>query len=676
MQQIALYIEGQRLDLFEDESLSITDSIQNIRDIGKLFTPFSTQFSLPASKTNNNIFKHYYNADVIDGFDARFKVDAEITVNGITYKTGRLKLNTVSLKNNVAYAYKVVFYGNIVALADKLGEDMLEDLSFLYNFGVRYNYTNVKEYLANGFDKTVDGEVFTDAVVIPLITHTQRLFYDEAESPVTQNNLFNGGTNPTGVSYRELKPAIRIDIIIKAIEEEYGITFSDDFFSASNVDYYNLYMWLHRAKGDVYERIEGLLTDRIDTLPTTTWNGVSFNGISFTINDIFTYGAQRYTLDLSINTSVSNNYTIIIKRGSQIIFRTNELTGTGVSTLVIPDLILNQNGTYTIDVEAENPITLSGNINLERLHYYDATVNQNFAIGSFSLLDDYSFVVNQQIPKMKVIDFLSGLFKTFNLTAYEQNGVIVVRSIDDFFSEGVDYDITRYIDVMESEISSSSLYKQINFDFKGTKSLQADKHNELFKYNWGGVEYIADEQIEGTVYKIESPFEHMKYERLVNGDSTTFTTIQWGWSTDNLNEDGTASPYLGSPLLFYPIRLTGTPLRINDGSVYDSISTYHIPSNSISITDSFSLHFNAEVNEYSLQVMTNTIFEKYYRSYLEDIFDPKRRIYNYKCYLPIWLTLKYKMNDRFVISGRRFKINSIGIDLKNGMTNLELINEV
>ena len=49
-----------RADLFEDESITITDSLLNVKDISKVFTPFSQQFNLPASKLNNKLFRHYY----------------------------------------------------------------------------------------------------------------------------------------------------------------------------------------------------------------------------------------------------------------------------------------------------------------------------------------------------------------------------------------------------------------------------------------------------------------------------------------------------------------------------------------------------------------------------------------------------------------------------------------
>jgi hypothetical protein len=59
MQVTQLYINNQRVDLFDDENISLTQTIQNVRDIEKVFTDFSKSFTIPASKTNNKIFKHY-----------------------------------------------------------------------------------------------------------------------------------------------------------------------------------------------------------------------------------------------------------------------------------------------------------------------------------------------------------------------------------------------------------------------------------------------------------------------------------------------------------------------------------------------------------------------------------------------------------------------------------------
>ena len=58
---IVLYVDGTRVDMFKDETINVTSTIQNVKDIAKIFTDFSQSFSLPASKVNNKLFKHYYN---------------------------------------------------------------------------------------------------------------------------------------------------------------------------------------------------------------------------------------------------------------------------------------------------------------------------------------------------------------------------------------------------------------------------------------------------------------------------------------------------------------------------------------------------------------------------------------------------------------------------------------
>ena len=46
----------------------------------------------------------------------------------------------------------------------------------------------------------------------------------------------------------DLKPAITVKVILKAIEEQYGITFKkSEFLDSAAMT--NLYLWLHREKG-------------------------------------------------------------------------------------------------------------------------------------------------------------------------------------------------------------------------------------------------------------------------------------------------------------------------------------------------------------------------------------------------------------------------------------------
>jgi hypothetical protein len=57
---VGVFIEGVQVELFNDEQINVTSSVQNISDISKVFTDFSQSFTVPASPHNNEIFEHFY----------------------------------------------------------------------------------------------------------------------------------------------------------------------------------------------------------------------------------------------------------------------------------------------------------------------------------------------------------------------------------------------------------------------------------------------------------------------------------------------------------------------------------------------------------------------------------------------------------------------------------------
>ena len=82
--KVQLYIKNDsgdydRVDLYSDETIELTSKIQDLRDIGKIFTDFTQSFNVPASDTNNKIFRHFYNFNITGGaFDSRKKREAII----------------------------------------------------------------------------------------------------------------------------------------------------------------------------------------------------------------------------------------------------------------------------------------------------------------------------------------------------------------------------------------------------------------------------------------------------------------------------------------------------------------------------------------------------------------------------------------------------------------------
>ncbi len=285
-----LYINNQRVEIFEDESLSLNQTIQDIRDVSKVFTDFSKPFNLPASKENNKIFKHYYRFNLATGtsFDARKKVPARIELNTIPFKEGLLRLEGVSIEDNNPKSYKVTFFGNTVTLKDTLREDEINSLNWLDNFNTTYSASQVLNLLTseNGLGGsagvTVDdlgtNVTYYKPVICPLISNSARLYMDGGIAVPYQNadgsdNLELGGNlAPTessippatgftaddvhGVYFEDLTYAIPVHLIVRAIQNQYtSIRFSDDFFSLTNgpEGYKKLYMLCQNTEGRQFE---------------------------------------------------------------------------------------------------------------------------------------------------------------------------------------------------------------------------------------------------------------------------------------------------------------------------------------------------------------------------------------------------------------------------------------
>jgi len=687
MQTIELYIEGQRVDMFKDESVSLTQSIQNIKDISKVFTDFSKTFTLPASKTNNKIFKHYYNFDIENGFDARTKKDAIIELNHLPFRNGKIKLEGVDLKNNVAHTYKITFFGSTIVLKDILGEDKLSSLSSLNALSETYSPTDIETGLKR--NPTIND------VVVPLITHTKRLFYDSttghAHGDLYSGNLYyeSGNGHEHGVAWNELKYALRIHNIIEAIQSEYSeIIFSDDFFVDTNERYYKLFMWLHRKKGDVGAGTQVTeYTSLIDGW-TTDIGLVSrmINNSTFKIVDT---GISVGNFTLTLTRATTQPYDISILKDGLPIYTQSNITSTNKVINLVSSA--QDNAEYEVVLKYENAISFS-----DIVWTYSAETDpgffetDTFRTNSFSVLEIFEFIITEQIPEMKIIDFLTGLFKMFNLTAYvERNtNIIKVLTLDDFYANYNSYNISKYIDVEKSSVNVALPYKEVSFSYEDTESFLAANHNQLFGQEWAEESYNGGSNLDGGLYKVKLPFSHMKYERLIDVNDNSTTTIQWGYSVDD-NQDS----YIGKPLLFYPVLN-----NIQDGGVNEGISfvnavdsegvyTSHkeitgsivMPSNAVSFsssTNTANINFKAEQNEYWGSNYSNTLFKEYYQNYIISVFNQSNRLTKVTAYLPLNVLLNYTLSDRFIINGHSYKINTITTNLETGKSQLELLNDL
>ena len=681
MQVVELYISNTRVDLFKDESVTITDTITNAKDVAKVFTAFSQQFSLPASSTNNQIFKHYYNWDINNGFDARVRVSAILKLNGVDFKKGKVKLNSVAMKDNKAYSYKVVFYGETITLNDILGGDKLSNLDSLDSLNLNYNATNIQSKL--------QADPSTTDIIAPLITHTKRLYYNSGENLPDTGNLFNhtgSGSHLHGVLFSDLKYAVRIHRIILAIQSQYNINFSNDFFNTTNEPYYNLFMWLHRKSGSVGigEQLPGFNPQNVTgwSLASGTWGSIT-NASALTVSSTFqNYINTDTLLQLSVAPSNSTEYTLLIYRDGQLIQLANHTGNVTLST--------NQSGgAFGLPNEAAGVYTVGLFVTVATTFNFTWTVRNNdgtgvvtdtFGLTGFSAANAFEFIIKLQTPDITIISFLTGLFKMFNLVAYvKDNGSIYVDTLDNFYATSTTYDITKYIDVNTSSVDVALPYKEIKFGYKGLKTFLASQYEQLNVQQWGTESYSTSLNLDGGTYKVEAPFEHMMFERLLDIQDTsgqTITTAQWGYSVNDNQQS-----YIGSPLLFYPILQSGagttTIVFLSSPTVKVPLTSYIVPSNSVALsaaTSTANINFSNEFNEYTTtNDFTGTLYQNYYSTYIENLFKENSRLVKYTAFLPLSIILNYTLADVLVINGQQFRINSLNINLTNNKSQIELI---
>ena len=178
---IRLYIQNtkgqfENIDLYEDENISIVDSIQDVKDIKKIFNVFSRDFKVRASYENNKKFKHYYNLNIDNGFDGRKKTKALMTIGGNDYRVGYLRLIDVILKDNKVDSYKLSFQGETVSLKDIIKDDKLKDLDFteiVFDNTPEKRVEGIRDGLYSGGNVSFDddgNQLYPDVIFVPIFS--------------------------------------------------------------------------------------------------------------------------------------------------------------------------------------------------------------------------------------------------------------------------------------------------------------------------------------------------------------------------------------------------------------------------------------------------------------------------------------------------------------------------
>jgi hypothetical protein len=640
-----IYVDGiaKRIELFEDEKISITSSVQDIADVSKAKTDFTQSFTIPASTTNNEIFKHWYESSIDGGFDQRIKYDGFIEIDTQTFRSGGFALNDVKYKNGMLDAYNIVFYGNAKSIKDLFKEDKLASLDFS---SLNHSFTSA-EVLSR-----IGGT--TGFIAYPLFANDRLYDYNTGGSDDITNNAGS-------IKWNSLFPAVKVSKILDFIETKYGVRFEGAFLDY--IQFNKLWMLFKNA-----ESFSQKLTP-LKVNFTTKNPALTDREVNLTTDEIGFDGSGYRNVKLQITTTSTQPYDILI-------YKNNALHGsyTGVignsSDIFISEFITTQsiNNKFSLAIQGPAGMSFTSSLTYRKgtspsVSYIASGTTQT--IGSTIDIASYT-------PDLKVIDFFTGLIKMFNLVIIPKSETTFeLIPLELYYNNGTFRDISANVISDDIEIKKTSMYKNINFKYQDSENILNNAFNNLFlstrNYGYGNLSYEQIDSLESGTFSVELPFENALYER--KSDSN-FQTITFK------NKD--LSNYVPKPLLMYDNgREDVSPdIRIDlTTGGYSNISSYRRFSNDINNGVLMSLNWGEEVSSWFLSSSVNGLYKRHYENYIGNVFDIKSRLYIIKAYFNPVQLVNIKLNDRIIIRDKKYTINKMTTDLTTGEVTFELLTD-
>ena len=294
-----LIARGTELDLFQDETIFLSNNVTGLFDLGKLPSDFTRQITIPGTKKNNDFFQHVYDISIDEPylFQTNTKVIAQFDFDGFYVSQGYMQLERVNLlENKYIESYEVSIFGLLSSFKRDLQSITLNEVSSFnkYNHefsmdaittswsgssydGSPYDASALPPYNTRAFTSSLDGHNLGGEIVYMLTDSGKQHAY-QASLP---NNLF-GIDNTEGLLVsQDFKPAMRLDRVIDAIFDETNYTYESTFLSESRFD--NTYVLLDR--GLKYPVIDGV---DLETAGQIEVGPISGSSVPLTLSDAVT----------------------------------------------------------------------------------------------------------------------------------------------------------------------------------------------------------------------------------------------------------------------------------------------------------------------------------------------------------------------------------------------------
>lgn len=725
-------LDYERLDLMKSESILMKYIYKDTQDLSKIYAPYSQPFALQGSLNNQRILGFLGETKIIKS-KTNNNFDCKIYNNGLLAKKGLLKVTEARYEKGKIKSFTANFTTGLLSLKDRMGEDKISDLGAGL-FTIEWDSRSVKNYLqniSNFIESTGFGGESTQ-MIVPLASNNRVWQVADINDP---NKLDNISYNPVGsvngdnfIKVNELAPAIEFRSIVNLIKDKYDLDIVmplEDTFP-----YISMYVWCNRLEGsfnnDVYyDVINGFSTtwsrfndstyvmtaDRFtEELTITRTVNPSVDALTLFFNVAF-FGVQNTRSNENIELSIE----IIGLDGVPYGEATNTVSNGGNTTnlsIVVPTSRFNVNNEFKFKckVKSNFPITwTSSNIEI----YYIARITAIGSIDSFivrkSTNDNSSTMkmnaidLYKSLPDLKVIDFLTSFFKTFNISVFEtapDDGRLYWLTPDDIKAQNKEYskteiDYTDYVteDKVTKKIANDFNY--YNFKHKTSKYKGNADYLRLYGNEYGQLVYPAIKPTKDlSEFKVETNFTIVDNVNIKGIEIPTFYGFTNETPTVQSNNALRYKPNAEDFTLFYADKFAAPQnpnlgyldVAPNGTKAITILTRFPLVSSVYTQSGGASLGFGLIGAN-----TTKSLYESYYREQTERLLEPNTLQSTFTLELPPnELVLNYantnqgesnipsgfRLQNDIVIGETRYSIIDATIDQTTGKTTLNLLNYV
>lgn len=705
--EIYVSIDGltfTKLDLFKDEPFVLNQNKKDLQNISKVFSPFSQSFSFPATPKNKKALGFFGSTQAIKiNPDNKFKM--KFYTNGIINQTGILTLESVKFVNQKATTFIGGFSTNLLSLADRIGNDMLSDLSTLDN--------SISLKPNDAIQATQSVKTINDInYYIPLISNNRVWNYDTVNDGI-DNIAYRAGINPNSdrvVNFNELRPAVSMLSLFNLLKANYNLDVTLPLLDKP--EFKEAFIWCNGQNFNSGVK-KFALTKQFDVndLAGFVSNNLTDSSTKLTIVPIqfirITYRIQFKNVTFGDNETTSNVTISIVRKSTleTVLSSTFEFKS-GITLneadIVIPKYLFEAGEfEFFTYVESEKPMFWKMNTVYLISLKVDGEYN-NICIDSYNsdLTALHKADIIKSLPAVKTIDFLNSLLKTFNISIYDNSptneNISLLTPIDidtpnKIYSKRV-VDFTRYANVKEIDKKTNNPYNYYNFKHKTSKYKSNSDFKKQFNIEYGQTFFPSTKPTKANEFKVETEFSIIPPVK-ING-CETFTA--YGFTSDKPEVSDTGkfryTPNLDEMTIFYNHGATAIePIAIqrNDSLnivSYISLSAYL---KSMPYCKQNNQSFAFSVLKIDNVEYSNNLFLNYYQKFIQRLLNPNALSQQITFNLPpteiylndanvtknAGLTPKgFRMQNEIIVGETRYEILDSQIDLTTGKAKLTLLN--